>query len=468
MAKTINYRKIYGCPKHGTTNGSKAVLKTNNNGIEVKKPCYRCETCNKVYLEPDKGMMGDTKRKVQNYSIWNTVGPFPLHGTVYLYDKSTEKGCCSCPGKIKKKTKTITHVLLKNGNTKSLPGTKVCLHCNKVFITDGIYRSHQKFFDENNITVINYAEDEISATNHNDLPDTSKNKEKKSDHEAQNSQNVAEGWEAEVFDLEDNQEMEAENFAKLVPANRVASAYYDAKISYNPYQYLPWLKMFVNGSQRILISDEVGLGKTIEAGILIMEELTENVNARIVVLCPAFLREKWYQELNEKFLLDAQIYDGKTAIDSMTNIVILPISRIKQYLEREGDFNYTMVTIDEVHYFKNSSSARYGYLREFLDKNGECKKVFMSATPVSNSGNDYHSIERLFANKPDRTNTTKKQAYIYLPDRNVEDVYVKLTEPEQEFYDTTDALDPFSGTIYRHIGASCLYALSKYAYSGNE
>lgn len=74
MAQT-KYRKIYGCPKHGTINGTTAVLKTNNNGIEVKKSCYRCETCKKVYLEPDNGTLGDTKHRVQNYAIWNTVGP---------------------------------------------------------------------------------------------------------------------------------------------------------------------------------------------------------------------------------------------------------------------------------------------------------------------------------------------------------------------------------------------------------
>jgi len=199
-----------------------------------------------------------------------------------------------------------------------------------------------------------------------------------------------------------------------------------------------------------------------------MEQLTENVNARILVLCPAFLREKWYQELYEKFYLDSQIYDGKTEIDSMTNIVILPISRINQYIERETGYDFSMVVVDEIHYFKNSNSVRYGYLQKLLERIIDPIHIFMSATPVNNSGNDYHSIERLFQSKPDRTNTTKKQAYIYLPERHINDVYVDLTPSEQEYYDATDVLDPFSGTIYRHIGSSCLYALSKYAFSGEK
>lgn len=459
MAKTIKYRKIYGCPKHGTTKGTVVTLKkTSNNGVEEKIPCFRCDACKKEYLDPENVSSGDTRHRVGKFAIWNTIGPFPVPENVYLYEKQNNKKLCSCPGNIKKKTRLITHLLLKNGTTASLPGARVCIYCNKVFITLGIYGSHKKLFEENNIGVLHIDEESKDETH------IQKDEDKKN---LQNDQNMVDGWEEAVFDIEDYQVPEA-SLEELIPASKVASAYYDAKISYNPYQYLPWLKMYINGSKNLLISDEVGLGKTIEAGILIMEELTENVNSKIIVVCPAFLREKWYQELNEKFLFDSQIYDGKTALDSMTNIVILPISRIKQYMENECSFDYSMVIVDEVHYFKNSNSARYGHLKKFLEKVGDCKRVFMSATPVNNSGNDYHSIECLFASKPDRTNTTKKQAYIYLPERNVEDIYVELTKKEQEFYDATDALDPFSGTIYRHIGASCLYALSRYAYSGNE
>lgn len=464
MAKIINYREVHGCPKHGKIDGKELLL--TNYIKDVKIPCYRCEKCKIVYLEPDTGEKGDSKRRVKNYAIWNTVGPLPLPHKMYLYDKSTEKGSCSCPGKIKKKTKTITHLLLENGNTEPLSGVKVCLHCNSVFITEGTFKNYQKVFEENNIAVVHYDKNQNSDSAYSNLTDNQNDQAKESEY-TKSSVDVADRWETEVFDSEEYQVLESE-LDRLVPASRVASAYYDAKISYNPYQYLPWLKVFINGSKDILISDEVGLGKTIEAGILIMEELTVNVNSRIIVLCPAFLREKWYQELNEKFLLDVQLYDGKSVIDTMTNIVILPISRIRQYLEREKDFNYSMVIVDEIHYFKNSTSARYAALREFLSKNADCKRIFMSATPINNSGNDYYSIERLFTFKPDRTNTTKKQAYIYLPERNIEDVFVGLTEEEQKFYDATDTLDPFSGTIYRHIGSSCLYALSKYAYSGTE
>lgn len=474
MEKSTDYRKIYGCPKHGITRGSRK--RWTPGGTKEGIPCFQCDACKRIYLDPINGNVGSKQRTAPNgYLFWNTVGPVPMPKKVFIYSKDTEKGLCECPGKLKKKMKNITHFLMEDGTTKSFGGAKVCTFCNDVFVTLGTYNSQKSFFEQYNIEAIHNYQDLPMEDNKEVSPEAVKDNnvvKKTADFSngiASNNgfQYSCAGWENELFEIEDTTSSEVYLDA-LIPASRVASAYYDAKISFNPYQYLPWLKVFINGSNDLLISDEVGLGKTIEAGILIKEQLIENVNSRIVIICPAFLREKWYQELSEKFFLESQIYDGKTIVDVMTNIIILPISRIKQYLENENNYDYSMVVIDEVHYFKNAQSARYGYLRKMLDKIGESKRIFMSATPINNSGNDYHSIESLFLSKSDRTNTTKKQAYIYLPERNIEDVYVELTAEERDFYSATDSLDPFSGTIYRHIGASCLYALGRYAYSGDE
>lgn len=458
MEKAMNYRIIYGCPKHGTTNGTMDELTVPELNLN-KTPCFQCNTCKKVYIEPDNSPVGDTKHWTKAGFIWKIIGPFPIPEKIFVYDKNTNKGFCTCPGDVKRKTKTITHFLMKTGVTEELVyGIKICLSCNKAFIASELVNKKMKtFFEKNNIKIM-----KIGETAEKNQFDEEKKQRKMNDHRLFDND-----WEDEVY-VSDDFRIPQNQLIRLKPASRVASAYYDAKISFNPYQYLPWLKMFVNGSKNLLISDEVGLGKTIEAGILIMEELTQDVNSKILIICPAFLREKWYQELNEKFLLDAQVYDGKNAVDFMTNIVILPVSRIKQYEENESEFKYSMVIIDEVHYFKNAKSVRYDFLKKILKEIGDSRRIFMSATPVNNSGNDYHSIAALFDESPDRTNTTKKQAYIYLPERNVKDVYVDLTLEEQTFYDATDALDPFSGTVYRHIGASCLYALNRYAYSGDE
>lgn len=463
MAKEIKFRNIYGCPKHGKIKGVVASLKlTQKDGTVVKKPCFRCDACNRVYLEPTSGVMGEIKGKciLDRYKVWHTIGPYPIPETVYVYDPKVEKKLCSCQGNIKAKTKSITHFLLKNGTTESVSSVKVCLKCKKVFISKKTYSEKESFLLKQGIEIRSVESDKGSKIKEEESLE--KNTDKKA-----NANYKLDNWENDVF-AEETVIAEDLVIEKLKPANRIASAYYDAKITYNPYQYLPWLKMYINGCDKLLISDEVGLGKTIEAGILMMEALTENVNAKILVMCPAFLREKWYQELNEKFLFDPQIFDGKTLIDESTNIVILPISRMKQFMEQMNDFSYDMVVVDEIHYFKNPSSVRYEQIICLLSKIKRARYVFMSATPVNNSGNDYRSIERLFGCKPEKTNTTKKQAYISLPNRHIHDVFVDLNEEEQAFYDVTDVLNPFSGTVYRHIGSSCLYALGRYAYSKDE
>ena len=74
-----------------------------------------------------------------------------------------------------------------------------------------------------------------------------------------------------------------------------------------PYQFKPVLNFLDSPSNNLLIADEVGLGKTIEAG-LIWTELRSRIDSRrLMVLCPAMLRQKWYKELKEKFGISADI-----------------------------------------------------------------------------------------------------------------------------------------------------------------
>lgn len=98
-----------------------------------------------------------------------------------------------------------------------------------------------------------------------------------------------------VQDLDENENSDdlykSIDFNNLKKNNKIAVAYKTANITYNPYQYLPWLYLYNEKNKNILISDEVGLGKTIEAGILITEELHEHTNNNILVVCPAFLKK---------------------------------------------------------------------------------------------------------------------------------------------------------------------------------
>jgi superfamily II DNA or RNA helicase len=82
-----------------------------------------------------------------------------------------------------------------------------------------------------------------------------------------------------------------------------------ASIDLLPHQLEPVLAILRGDSSRLLIADDVGLGKTIQAGLIIAELLARGAAARALVLCPSGVRDQWAGELAERFRLDARIAD---------------------------------------------------------------------------------------------------------------------------------------------------------------
>src|SRR5207249_8230903 len=91
------------------------------------------------------------------------------------------------------------------------------------------------------------------------------------------------------------------------------------RILFEPYQYKPLLKILDSPDRRLLIADEVGLGKTIEAGLILTELQARRSVDRVLVVCPSRLREKWRNEMSRKFGKD---FDITNRID------------LEEYLER--------------------------------------------------------------------------------------------------------------------------------------
>jgi superfamily II DNA or RNA helicase len=77
-----------------------------------------------------------------------------------------------------------------------------------------------------------------------------------------------------------------------------------------PYQLEPALALVTGEAARILIADEVGLGKTVQAALIISETLARRADAHVLVLCPAGLREQWRDELSRRFHLAASVLDS--------------------------------------------------------------------------------------------------------------------------------------------------------------
>src|SRR2546430_13406913 len=91
-------------------------------------------------------------------------------------------------------------------------------------------------------------------------------------------------------------------------ALRTAAA---ARIDLLPHQLEPALAVVRGAGSRLLLADGVGLGKTIQAGLVVSELLARGSIERVLVLAPAGLRDQWAQELGERFSIDAARVDAQ-------------------------------------------------------------------------------------------------------------------------------------------------------------
>ncbi len=103
-------------------------------------------------------------------------------------------------------------------------------------------------------------------------------------------------------------------------SGRIANLVYAMGITntdFYSHQYRPLLTLLDSPATGLLIADEVGLGKTIEAGLIWTEFRARYDFRRLVVICPAMLREKWRDELRNRFGIDPQIVDAAGLLDEL-------------------------------------------------------------------------------------------------------------------------------------------------------
>ncbi|MFA0710861.1 SNF2-related protein [Vibrio splendidus] len=177
--------------------------------------------------------------------------------------------------------------------------------------------------------------------------------------------------------------------------DRLSRSLFDASVDLNPHQIEAALFALDNPlNQGVVLADEVGLGKTIEAGLVLCQSWAER-KRKLLIICPASLRRQWAQELLEKFNLPSQILDAKTwrqlqkqgsynPLDDK-KVVIMSYNYAARMEERLVAESWNLVVIDEAHKLRNAhrESNKIGQaLRRAL--NGR-KKLLLTATPLQNS-----------------------------------------------------------------------------------
>ncbi len=177
---------------------------------------------------------------------------------------------------------------------------------------------------------------------------------------------------------------------------RLAVAVAGAQVDMNPHQVDAALFAFASPlSKGALLADEVGLGKTIEAGLVISQRWAEG-KRRILIIAPANLRKQWHQEMNEKFfipctILEAKSYNAEIKADNFKpfetqdSVVICSYQFARSKAADVATTYWDLVVIDEAHRLRNvykPSNVIANILKSAL---AERNKLLLTATPLQNS-----------------------------------------------------------------------------------
>lgn len=187
--------------------------------------------------------------------------------------------------------------------------------------------------------------------------------------------------------------------------DRIGQSLFDASVDLNPHQVEAALFALHSPlSKGVLLADEVGLGKTIEAGLALCQFWAER-KRHLLVICPAALRKQWQVELEEKFNLPAVVIDAKAYNQiqksgcanpfNHSSIVISSYHYIGKMATEVKKVAWDLVVIDEAHKLRNAhqQSNKIGQnIRWALE---DRRKILLTATPLQNSLSELYGLSTL-------------------------------------------------------------------------
>ncbi|WP_207891709.1 SNF2-related protein [Maribacter algicola] len=191
----------------------------------------------------------------------------------------------------------------------------------------------------------------------------------------------------------------AYELTRQLPANdvgKLTASLQDAQVDLNPHQVEAALFAFKSPlSKGAILADEVGLGKTIEAGIILSQQWAER-KRRLLIIGPSNLRKQWNRELADKFYLPSKILESKSfneeikqgnfnPFNQKDNIIICSYHFAKNKAPYLESIKWDLVIIDEAHRLRNVYKPSNKIGNAIKDALAHCKKVLLTATPLQNS-----------------------------------------------------------------------------------
>jgi SNF2 family DNA or RNA helicase len=191
------------------------------------------------------------------------------------------------------------------------------------------------------------------------------------------------------FDLR----VQAESWAGWAEPERLVSLDSLRGVERFPHQIRACLKVMRELNGRAILADEVGLGKTIEAGIVLKEYLLRGAVRTALILVPASLCEQWRAELWEKFELDFVVSRGPAGQWGRHPLVIssLETARHERHRRRVRGANYDMVIVDEAHRLRNHLTLGWKFINDLNPR----YLMLVTATPVQNDLRELYNLATL-------------------------------------------------------------------------
>lgn len=275
----------------------------------------------------------------------------------------------------------------------------------------------------------------------------------------------------------------------MIPST-VPTSLFQSKALFNPYQYRPFLEIMthetINGydwnGRDLLITDEVGVGKTFETGIILKELLKKREHLTVLLICPSKLCYNWQEEMEENFYLHFR--HGKH--QGFGQLSILPYSYFSENPEvwdSSAIPPFDVLILDEAHYIRNENNC-YLNIKNLLKVTQENQgvlpnilKIFLTATPVFNHSTDYDNITSLLRDNFASTRTLQGEANCYDYTLDISSCEVSLQDIEldimEDIYSMVEELDDEGDEVERckyghltgylkRISASSIHSLGEF------
>ena len=272
--------------------------------------------------------------------------------------------------------------------------------------------------------------------------------------------------------------------------NKISNALFNAKVDLNPHQVESALFAFKSPlSKGVILADEVGLGKTIEAGLVMAQYWAEN-KRKLIIVCPSSLRHQWNNELKEKFNIDSIIIETKSFNNEVKNgninpfeqknkAIILSYNFVSSKKELIREIKWDLVVIDEAHKLRNVYKPNNKIGNNIKWAFNDCKKLLLTATPLQNTLLELYGLVSLIDENIFGDITSFRSQYI--KDSDLEDLrerlrlcskrnlrkdvleYIKYTKryPITEEFNATDEEMELYNEITRFLEREDSYAIPK-------